>query len=53
MISDRLLFDLSFGLGWPRRTVINTYPYVNPCVVTSLPRGSRLYLSHGAMKKAP
>jgi hypothetical protein len=26
MISDRVLFDLSSGLGWPRRTVLNAYP---------------------------
>jgi hypothetical protein len=26
MISDRVLFDLSLGLGWPPRTVLNAYP---------------------------
>jgi hypothetical protein len=25
MISDRVLFDLSLGLGWPPRTVLNAY----------------------------
>jgi hypothetical protein len=26
MISDRVLFDLSLSLGWPRRTVLNACP---------------------------